>query len=53
LYRSNALRWNASVDAPASSLLKHNINKIQIETRTLERPQTHFNAERWNDNNPT
>jgi hypothetical protein len=24
-------------------------NKIQIETRTLERPRTHSNAERWND----
>jgi hypothetical protein len=35
--RSNALRWNASVDAPASSLLNR-INKTQTETRTLERP---------------
>jgi len=26
------------------------INKTQTETRTLERPQTHSNAERWNDN---
>jgi hypothetical protein len=44
-------RWNAAVDAPASSLKWQHINKVQAEIRTLERPQTHSNAERWNDKN--
>jgi len=44
-YRSNAPRWNASEDAPASSFR----DGCALTMKTLEHQRLHSNAERWND----
>jgi energy-coupling factor transporter ATP-binding protein EcfA2 len=48
-YHSNALRWNGSEDAPASSFCLCFIDGCAFTMKTLERQLRHSNAERWND----